>query len=73
VGGTEYPRTKGGSLIKFEGPKGMIAGFFTYQQFPRGAECDIHDEIEVEIVTTKFNDRVGEYSVRGFCAQRRTG
>ncbi len=34
---------------------GMIAGFFTFQQFPPGADRDIHDEIDVEIITTNLN------------------
>ncbi len=39
--------------LKFEGTQcGMIAGFFTYQQFPPGANRDIHDEIDVEILTS---------------------
>src|SRR5208283_70993 len=33
---------------------GMIAGFFTFQQFPAGANRDIHDEIDVEIITTQL-------------------
>jgi beta-glucanase (GH16 family) len=33
----------------------MIAGFFTYQQFPPGADRDIHDEIDVEILTSNLN------------------
>jgi hypothetical protein len=42
--------------LKFEGTQGgMIAGFFTYQQFPPGADRDIHDEIDVEILTTNLN------------------
>ena len=41
--------------LKFEGTQGgMIAGFFTYQQFPPGADRDIHDEIDVEILTTNL-------------------
>ena len=33
--------------LKFEGTQGgMIAGFFTFQKFPPGADRDIHDEIE---------------------------
>ena len=30
----------------------MIAGFFTFQKFPPGADRDIHDEIDTEILTT---------------------
>ena len=42
--------------LKFEGTQcGMIAGFFTYQQFPPGADRDIHDEIDVEILTSNLN------------------
>jgi beta-glucanase (GH16 family) len=33
---------------------GMIAGFFTYQQFRSGADRDIHDEIDFEILTTNL-------------------
>jgi beta-glucanase (GH16 family) len=41
--------------LKFEGAQGgMIAGFFTFQQFPPGADRDIHDEIDVEIITTNL-------------------
>ena len=41
--------------LKFEGTQGgMIAGFFTFQQFPPGANRDIHDEIDVEILTTNL-------------------
>jgi hypothetical protein len=41
--------------LKFEGQGGMIAGFFSYQQFPPGANRDIHDEIDIEILTTNLN------------------
>ena len=51
---------KGGGItfqakLKFEGTQGgMIAGFFTYQKFPPGVDRDIHDEINVEILTTNL-------------------
>jgi hypothetical protein len=42
--------------LRFEGTQGgMIAGFFSYQEFPLGADRDIHDEIDVEILTTNLN------------------
>lgn len=48
-----------GGSVAFEGKfkfdstqGGMIAGFFTFQQFPMGADRDIHDEIDYEIITT---------------------
>ncbi len=41
--------------FKFEGTQGgMIAGFFAYQAFPPGADRDIHDEIDFEILTTNL-------------------
>jgi Glycosyl hydrolases family 16 len=41
--------------LKFEGTQGgMIAGFFAYQQFPPKADRNIHDEIDVEILTTNL-------------------
>ncbi len=48
-----------GGSVAFEGKfkfdstqGGMIAGFFTFQKFPMGADRDIHDEIDYEIITT---------------------
>ncbi|TAJ88341.1 family 16 glycosylhydrolase [Reyranella sp.] len=48
-----------GGSVAFEGKfkfdstqGGMIAGFFTFQQFPMGADRDIHDEIDYEIITS---------------------
>ena len=39
--------------FKFDSTQGgMIAGFFTYQKFPPGADRDIHDEIDYEIITS---------------------
>jgi hypothetical protein len=39
--------------FRFEAKQGgMIAGFFTFQQFPVGANRDIHDEIDYEIITS---------------------
>ena len=39
--------------FKFDSTQGgMIAGFFTYQKFPMGADRDIHDEIDYEIITS---------------------
>jgi beta-glucanase (GH16 family) len=55
------PPINGGGIafeakLKFEGTQGgMIAGFFTFQQFPRGADRDIHDEIDLEILTTNLS------------------
>lgn len=41
--------------FKFEGMQGgMIAGFFTYEQFPEGAKREPHDEIDFEIITTQM-------------------
>ena len=41
--------------LRFQSTQGgMIAGFFSYQQFPPGADRDIHDEIDVEILTTNL-------------------
>jgi hypothetical protein len=41
--------------FKFEGNQGgMIAGFFTYEQFPSGAKREPHDEIDFEIITTQM-------------------
>lgn len=48
-----------GGSVAFEGKfkfdstqGGMIAGFFTFQKFPLGADRDIHDEIDYEIITS---------------------
>jgi hypothetical protein len=41
--------------FRFEGSQGgMIAGFFTYEQFPSGAVREPHDEIDFEIITTQM-------------------
>lgn len=41
--------------FRYEGTQGgMIAGFFSYQQFPPGANRSIHDEIDYEILTTNL-------------------
>lgn len=41
--------------FKFEGNQGgMIAGFFTYEQFPSGAKREPHDEIDFEIITSQM-------------------
>jgi hypothetical protein len=41
--------------FRFEGSQGgMIAGFFTYEQFPTGAVREPHDEIDFEIITTQM-------------------
>jgi Ca2+-binding RTX toxin-like protein len=41
--------------FRFEGSQGgMIAGFFTYEQFPSGAKREPHDEIDFEIITTQM-------------------
>ena len=41
--------------FRFDGNQGgMIAGFFTYEQFPPGAEREPHDEIDFEIITTQM-------------------
>jgi hypothetical protein len=41
--------------FRFEGAQGgMIAGFFTYEQFPTGAVREPHDEIDFEIITTQM-------------------
>lgn len=41
--------------FRFEGAQGgMIAGFFTYEQFPSGAAREPHDEIDFEIITTQM-------------------
>jgi beta-glucanase (GH16 family) len=41
--------------FKFEGNQGgMIAGFFSYQDFPPGAVREPHDEIDFEILTTQL-------------------
>jgi hypothetical protein len=41
--------------FKFEGTQGgMIAGFFSYQNFPFGQGQKIHDEIDYEILTTQL-------------------
>lgn len=41
--------------FRFEGAQGgMIAGFFTYEQFPEGAKREPHDEIDFEIITTQM-------------------
>ena len=41
--------------FRFEGSQGgMIAGFFTYEQFAAGAVREPHDEIDFEIITTQM-------------------
>jgi beta-glucanase (GH16 family) len=41
--------------FKFEGTQGgMVAGFFTFQDFAAGANRNIHDEIDDEILTTNL-------------------
>lgn len=41
--------------FRFDGNQGgMIAGFFTYEQFPSGANREPHDEIDFEIITTQM-------------------
>jgi hypothetical protein len=55
--------------FRFEGPQGgMIAGFFTYEQFPTGAVREPHDEIDFEIITTqmqKISTNVFKHQVTG--------
>jgi hypothetical protein len=41
--------------FKFDGNQGgMIAGFFSYEQFPSGVAREPHDEIDFEIITTQM-------------------
>lgn len=41
--------------FRFDGNQGgMIAGFFSFEQFPTGAAREIHDEIDFEIITTQM-------------------
>ncbi len=41
--------------FRLEGSQGgMIAGFFTYEQFPPGARREPHDEIDFEIITSQM-------------------
>ncbi len=42
--------------FRYEGTQGgMIAGFFSYQDFPPNVDRNIHDEIDFEILTTNLN------------------
>lgn len=55
--------------FRFEGSQGgMIAGFFTYEQFPSGAKREPHDEIDFEIITTqmqKISTNVFQHQQKG--------
>ena len=42
--------------FRYEGTQGgMIAGFFSYQDFPPNVNRNVHDEIDYEILTTNLN------------------